>query len=108
MFNKIFSQPSNEKTNKTTLPREVHVRIVSVDRNQRIPKSRHEIPEEELIKEDEPKLKSVMNGIVIGSSIGLLICLISYLFGLPTTAADTIVLVGLPVVLSGITGYALF
>ena len=49
-----------------------------------------------------------MNGIVIGSSIGVLICLISYFFGLPTTAADTIVLVGLPVVLGGITGYALF
>ena len=79
-----------------------------MDRNQRIPKSRHEIPEEELIKEDDPNLKNVMNGIVIGSSIGVLICLISYFFGLPTTAADTIVLVGLPVVLGGITGYALF
>ena len=108
MFNKIFSQPRNEEIKKSALPREVHVRIVSVDRNQRIPKFRHEIPEEELIKEDEPKYKNIMNGIVIGGAIGSLICLIGYFFGLQVSPVDGIVMVGIPIVLGGFAGYAVF
>lgn len=108
MFKKIFSKSKNKKRKKSALPREAQVRVISIDKNRKIPKIRSEVIEEELITEEGPKFKNILNGIAIGGAIGAFICLISYLFGISISPAETIVMMGFPIFFGALIGYALF